>query len=156
MVTVSSYWDSHSLFASDDSNSNLFVPERFQPHFFRFYNIRNNGVVPILFCLTRENWWQSRMVTVSSYGDSHSLFASDDINSNFFHAERFQTHFFCAYNIRNTGVVPILFRLSRKNWWQTRMVTVSSYCHSHSPFISDDSNLKFFIPERFQTYFFHS
>jgi hypothetical protein len=72
----------------------FFVPERFQTHFFHFYNIRNNIFVPILFRLTREIWWQTRTVTVSSYCDSHSLFALDDCNSNFAVPEWFQTHFF--------------------------------------------------------------
>jgi len=57
MFNVSSYWDSHSLFASDDSNSNFCVLERFQTHFSRSKNIRNTGVVPILFHLTQDNWW---------------------------------------------------------------------------------------------------
>jgi hypothetical protein len=146
IVTISSYCASQTLFASDDSNSNFFVPKRFQTHFFCSYNIRNNGVVPILFCFTRENSWQSCMVTVSSYCDSQFLFASNDSNSNFFVSKRFQTHFFRSYNIKNTGVVPILFRLTRENWWQTRMVTVSSYCESHSLFASYDSNSNFFCP----------
>jgi len=72
----------------------FFVPERFQTHFFNFYNIRNNRVVPILFRLTQESWWQTRTVTVSSYCDSHSLFASDDCKSDFVVPEWFQTHFF--------------------------------------------------------------
>jgi hypothetical protein len=55
MVRVSSSWDSRSLFAPDDSNSNFCVPESFQTPFSRFLNIRNARFIPIKFFLTEEN-----------------------------------------------------------------------------------------------------
>jgi hypothetical protein len=66
MVTASSSWDSVTVFASDDSNSNFYDPEKFQTHFSRSKNIRNANFVQKKFFLTQENLSKNRIVTVSS------------------------------------------------------------------------------------------
>jgi len=91
MFTISYYWDSHLFFPWDNSNSNFFCPEKFTNSFLSLLKYYKHWGYPYSVWPKKIDD-KSCMFTVSSYWDSHSLFASDDSNSNFCVSKRFQTH----------------------------------------------------------------